>query len=149
MRFDEIMSLMKQGRRFKRPCMPNAYLTITKVSYGTPVIAEKLVLYINGLPKFDFALAAEHIMATDWVDAQPIIKVKMRADRYVVACPKCGRVYQAGEKWETRVGDVYICTCGNKLLLEPPEEFDNSDSTAEPDKVRTKIVEKLDQWPSA
>ncbi|MDD4805129.1 MAG: hypothetical protein PHN69_08380 [Candidatus Pacebacteria bacterium] len=129
--------------------MPNAFLTITKVSYGTPIVAEKLVLYINNLPKFDFALAADHIMASDWIDAQPIIKVKMHADKYVVICPKCNRTYQAGDKWETRVGDLYNCTCGNRLLLEPPEEFDNSDPEENIEEIRTKITEKLDQWPSA
>lgn len=149
MKFEEIMPLMRQGKRFKRPCMPNAYLTITKVSYGTVTVTEKLVLYINDLPKFDFALAAEHIIADDWTDAQPIIKVKMHADKYVIDCPKCGRIYQAGSKWEDRVGDLYRCTCGNKLLLEPPEEFDNSDPKEDLAHLRTKIIEKLDQWPSA
>jgi hypothetical protein len=140
---------MRKGQKFKRPHMPNAYFTIEKVSYGNMIISEKLVLYVNGFPKFDFALAAEHIMASDWIDAQPIVKVKMHADKYVVECPKCNRTYQAGPKWETRVGDLYNCTCGNRLLLEPPEEFDNSISKDEVSNIRTKIIENLDQWPSA
>ena len=144
---------MRQGRRFKRPCMPNAYFTIAKVSLGCNAAVERFVIYINEFPKYDFALAAEHIMADDWIDAQPIIKVKMHADKYVVECPKCGRIYQAGSQWETRVGDLYKCTCGNRLLLEPPEEFDNSDSSEDIKDdlatIQTKIIEKLDQWPSA
>ena len=149
MKFDEMLPLMRQGRRFKRPNMPNAYLTITKVSYGKVLVAERLVLYVNNMPKFDFALAAEHIMADDWIDAQPIVKVKMHADKYIVVCPKCNRIYQAGATWETRVGDVYNCTCGNRLLLEPPKEYDNSELSEDTDTIRTKITEKLDQWPSA
>jgi len=140
---------MRQGRRFKRPGMPNAYLTVTKVSYGKVIVTEKLVLYVNDMPKFDFALAADHIMADDWIDAQPIVKVKMHADKYVVECPMCSRKYQAGDKWETRVGDVYNCTCGSRLLLEPPKEFDNPKSKEGVAELRATITEKLDQWPSA
>ena len=158
MRIEEVLELARKGGKFRRPSMGKAYITYARVAEDgrTPVFTPRLILVVGGMNNMLFTLSNMDLTATDWEDAEPIIKVKMFASAFKIECPDCGRNYQVGEKWELRVGDIYKCTCGNKLLLEPPVLVSPT-GAATPvsgcklmsDKVREDIVNTIDQWPRA
>jgi hypothetical protein len=147
MKFETMLPKLRAGGKFNKPGMGDAHITIVKVAMnraGT-IFADKLIITSpTGGTRINFTFTNEDVMSEDWTDCEPIVKVHMYTENFKIHCPGCSREFDVGPKWELRVGDVHKCTCGNKLLLAPPEEYDNTSSTEQNNASTT-----LDQWPKA
>jgi hypothetical protein len=158
MKFEEMFALARKGGKFRRPAMGTSYVTIAKVAENgrLPVYLPRLLLVVGGMNHMTFTMSNIDIMAEDWENAEPIVKVKMFASAFKVACPSCGKTYPVGEKWEYRVGDVQQCDCGNKLLLEPPKLIEDKPAATPmhgcrlmSDKIKENQAVAIDPWPKA
>lgn len=119
--FEEAMLHARSGGKIRRPVMGECYMTFIKVPISKDEEELSLVFVTGHTVSKIFNLLGSDISADDWVDADPIVPVKMYHEGYYVKCPKCNRRYSAGMLWKEKVGDLYKCSCGNRLLLEPPE----------------------------
>jgi DNA-directed RNA polymerase subunit RPC12/RpoP len=117
MKFEDVLTRARQGEKFTIQGMAGSYLTVQN---GELIFVEK-----NKSSRI-LNIPSTLIMSDAWVEYDPIILVNMYPDRFKVQCPKCKKEYTVGDKWETRVGGVVNCQCGNRLLMKPPVEFESS-----------------------
>ena len=143
--FEDILPLVRKGGKFKRPYMNSCYIMAAVLPVKIIGVPPKYVLVLQSQRGVhaQFTLSGEDLYADDWEDAEPIVKAKMYATAYSVRCPSCTRPYSAGADWTSRVGDVYKCSCGNRILIEPPVEYE---PTAD---VKCGTISAVDKWPRA
>lgn len=129
MKFETMLPLIRKGGKFTKPGMGDRYITIVSVAMnreGT-VFADKMILSSPTIGnQTTFSFNNEDVMSEDWIDCEPIVKTHMCIEGYKVRCPSCKAEYSVGPEWELRVGDIHKCTCGNKLLLAPPENCEDN-----------------------
>lgn len=148
MKFEEILPLMRQGRKFRRPFMSNTYYTVTNNCLGYGQYKEMLVAYISGVQKSHGSLPLEDLLADDWVEFNPVITVNMTPLLYKVDCA-CGRAFNVGAVWRARTGDKISCPCGKTILIAPPieEVRDAEQKQAQKESYTDKGLK--DPWPKA
>lgn len=155
MNFENVLALARNGGKFRRPAMGLSYITITNVADDSSksLLLPRLILVVDGVNHITFTMSNMDLSATDWEDTEPVVKVKMFASFFKIVCT-CGRTYSVGEKWELHTGDVFKCTCGNRLLLEPPVLVESTTPTtllSGCTSITNKTIDKIDpgSWPKA
>lgn len=129
MKLEEILPRMRKGTKYTRPVLKPNYVTIlpVEVSPNTGKYKDSVLLISPSLGILDlnYYFTVADSMSSEWTECEPIIPAKMFADSYKVRCPNCLKLHTLGSTWENKVGNLCYCSCGHKLLLTPPKEFEN------------------------
>lgn len=138
--YEEAAKILRNGGKINTKGMNDDYLQIREIQNNQG--CNKYLTYVteSGSVHLVFSIPNVYLMSEDWVEYPGIKPSPMYADRYFVKCPKCGKSWHVGVKWENRVGDINDCECGCRVLLEPPVDYDpRKQETATPEIKTGKI----------